>query len=79
MNTNDKPTPCDLETVITTQITFIDKGMELDGNFNALEFAEAVKSAAKKFFCFLPSSGELDDEQIKVQVFIHEKKKTRKE
>ena len=86
MNTNDKPTsekdkstPCDLETVITAQITFIDKGAEIGADFDALAFADGVKAGVKSYLNDFAGHRGLDDEQIKVQVFIHEKKKVRTE
>ena len=82
MNTNDKltpekdnPTPCDLETVVTAQITLIDRGVEIGADFDALALAEGVKIGVKSYLNNFAGRLGLDDEHIKVQVFIHEKVK----
>ncbi len=73
MKTNNKPTTCDLETVVTAQITIIDRDVEIDEDCDLIAYAESIKAGVKRYFKNQTDDCGLDDEQIKVQLFVHEK------
>lgn len=78
MSGNTKPTTYDVETVVTAEITIIGRDLECGKDFRLDDipgFAAAVKMLLKNHFARFSNDGVLDDEHIKVQVFLHEKGK----
>ena len=75
MKTNDKPTTCDLETVITAQITIISEERKMPNAELLSRFADRIKDAIGYAVIDSTEVFEFDDERIKVQFFLHEKSK----
>ena len=62
--------PCDVETVITAEISIIDKDYALRSDFPFEQYVEFLKDKIKSEF---RGDTRLKDDDIKVQFFIHEK------
>ncbi len=72
MNPNN-PIKCDLETVITAQITIIDRDAEISDHMDLVAHADNLKAVIKNYFENRTDDCKLDDEHIKVKLFVHEK------
>ncbi len=73
--TDNNPIKCDLETVITAQITIIDRDIEINEDSDLMAYADLIKAGVKRYFENQTDDCGLDDEHIKVQLFVHEKGK----
>lgn len=60
---------CDMETVITAEITLFERGMRNYKDYPLDRYAEWIKEKFEELFC----DERLKDDDIKVQVFLHEK------
>lgn len=69
-STSEKTTNCDVETIITAEITLIERDVELHDDFPLEEYKKYIRGAISKF---IPGD-RLKDDSINVQIFLHEKR-----
>ena len=67
--TEKKFIPCDIETIITAEITLTERNIGLSSDFPFEKYKDHIKYKIAEVF----SDERLKDDDIKVKVFLHEK------